>query len=356
MSRIRFDQLAKQYLEDFLEPLGEIQRNLEVPGEPKFVDIWFTPIIPTPEPSIDLGLLNFIATTPCLIEPFHNAPTRHDIRTCLLKLLWVQEDQRRRAEQNQTALLEKNLPKLWILAATTTQPILHELGGQLPANGVAGIYVAPALYRLVVIAIDKLPSTEETLWLRILGRGQVQQRAIAELLALPQTDQRRSRALQLLTSWRVTLELSEPRDDEEGELMATLSQAYLEWEQVRIQQGIQQGVQQGEQLLVLRQLTRRMGALPERVSWLINQLPLSQLEALGEALLDFTTRADLVGWLLACRLGALPESVRSRITNLTSTQLESLGDALPSFVTLANLEHWLETTTQEAAQEASEKN
>jgi len=33
MSRIRFDQLAKQYLEEFLEPLGTVQRNWEVPGE-----------------------------------------------------------------------------------------------------------------------------------------------------------------------------------------------------------------------------------------------------------------------------------------------------------------------------------
>ncbi len=55
MSRIRFDQLAKQYLEGFLQPLGEVKRNMEIPGEPKSVDIWFNPTTPTTEiSSLDL--------------------------------------------------------------------------------------------------------------------------------------------------------------------------------------------------------------------------------------------------------------------------------------------------------------
>ncbi|NJR57526.1 MAG: hypothetical protein HC769_00890 [Cyanobacteria bacterium CRU_2_1] len=90
MSRIRFDQLSKQYLEDFLDPLCRVQRNLEVPGEPKYIDLWFTPA--SPSTSVDLGLLQRIARTPCLLEPFHNPPTRKEIRVCLLKLLWIQAD------------------------------------------------------------------------------------------------------------------------------------------------------------------------------------------------------------------------------------------------------------------------
>jgi hypothetical protein len=57
MTRFSSDQLAKQYLQDFLEPLGLVQRNFEVPGEAKHVDVWFDP---TPNAEIgaeDLGLL-----------------------------------------------------------------------------------------------------------------------------------------------------------------------------------------------------------------------------------------------------------------------------------------------------------
>ncbi|MCL6436127.1 MAG: hypothetical protein K6T90_18335 [Leptolyngbyaceae cyanobacterium HOT.MB2.61] len=98
MTQIPFDQLAKQYLEGFLEPLGVVQRNLEVPGEPKYVDVWFTPADPLTEPVNDFGLLYRIAKTPCLLEPFRNAPGRQDIRSCLLKLLWIQEDVKRKAK------------------------------------------------------------------------------------------------------------------------------------------------------------------------------------------------------------------------------------------------------------------
>jgi predicted transposase/invertase (TIGR01784 family) len=49
--------------------------------------------------------------------------------------------------------------------------------------------------------------------------------------------------------------------------------------------------------LVLRQLTRRLGTLPANVEAQVQALALPQLEALGEALLDFAELDDLVGWL-----------------------------------------------------------
>ncbi len=356
MSRIRFDQLAKQYLEDFLEPLGTIQRNLEVPGEPKFVDLWFTPTAPTL--AIDIGLLSRIATTACLLEPFRNAPTRQEIRSCLLKLLWLQEDQRRTMERERRKQSEQDLTKLWVLAATISQPVVTEFGGALQADWGDGVYHLPTAHKTAIVAIDQLPLTPETLWLRILGRDQVQQQAIAELLALPRSDQRRDRVLQLLINWRVTIELSELRDDnEEGTLMVALSQAYLEWEQARIQQGLQQGLQQGiqqgvehgiqqgierERSLILRQLIRKIEALPGWTVLPINHLSLTQLESLGEALLDFTTTTDLVNWLLTCRLGDLPEQVTVQVAQLLPVQLELLVEALENFTTAADLADWLD--------------
>ncbi|WP_202925020.1 hypothetical protein [Myxacorys almedinensis] len=131
MSRIRFDQLAKQYLEGFLEPIGQVQRNLEVLGESKFVDVWFTPTTPASASSPDLGLLQRLTTTPCLLEPFRNAPSRQEVRSCLLKLLWLQEDQRRKLEQEGRTQSETDLPRLWILAAMVTRPVVAEFGGAL---------------------------------------------------------------------------------------------------------------------------------------------------------------------------------------------------------------------------------
>jgi hypothetical protein len=50
-------------------------------------------------------------------------------------------------------------------------------------------------------------------------------------------------------------------------------------------------------MLVLRLLSRRVGTLPATVEAQVQALALPQLEALGEALLDFAELDDLVGWL-----------------------------------------------------------
>lgn len=49
--------------------------------------------------------------------------------------------------------------------------------------------------------------------------------------------------------------------------------------------------------LVLRQLTRRLGTIPSTTETQIRSLSLTQVEDLGEALLDFTGLADLEIWL-----------------------------------------------------------
>jgi predicted transposase/invertase (TIGR01784 family) len=58
------------------------------------------------------------------------------------------------------------------------------------------------------------------------------------------------------------------------------------------EEGLQEG-EQRERTLILRQLTRRIGELPQDVRQRVENLSLEQLENLGEALLDFTSMADL---------------------------------------------------------------
>jgi predicted transposase YdaD len=61
--------------------------------------------------------------------------------------------------------------------------------------------------------------------------------------------------------------------------------------------GIEQGRQEGQRSLILRQLVRRVGVLPDRLTDRIEALPIAQLESLAEALFDFTQLDDLVQWL-----------------------------------------------------------
>ena len=63
-----------------------------------------------------------------------------------------------------------------------------------------------------------------------------------------------------------------------------------------LQLGLQQGLQQ-QQALILRLLKRRLGNIPTNLQTVIEQLSRTELEDLGEALLDFTTLSDLSNWL-----------------------------------------------------------
>ncbi len=67
------------------------------------------------------------------------------------------------------------------------------------------------------------------------------------------------------------------------------------------QQGRQEGRREGERdqaiLMTLRLLNRQIGLLPAATEQQIRSLSLAQLEALTEALLDFTQLQDLTDWL-----------------------------------------------------------
>jgi len=78
-----------------------------------------------------------------------------------------------------------------------------------------------------------------------------------------------------------------------------------QWERKGLTQGLRKGRAEGraegkaagEQAVVLRQLQRRFGRMPNGLADQVRQLGLRQIEALAEALLDFSTVRDLKRWL-----------------------------------------------------------
>lgn len=63
------------------------------------------------------------------------------------------------------------------------------------------------------------------------------------------------------------------------------------------QEWIAEGRLEGEAVVALRLLNRRCGPLSEAITSRIQAMPLQQLEALTEALLDFSGPADLAAWM-----------------------------------------------------------
>ncbi len=63
-----------------------------------------------------------------------------------------------------------------------------------------------------------------------------------------------------------------------------------------MQQGLEQGEKQGKLKLLMRLLNRRLGEISPQLMGRIENLSTSELENLGEALLDFSSVADLEAW------------------------------------------------------------
>lgn len=84
------------------------------------------------------------------------------------------------------------------------------------------------------------------------------------------------------------------------EIQAMLELTDMDLKQTRFYQDVfTEGRQEEGVTLILRQLQRRCGELAPAVREQITHLGLSQLEALGEALLEFGGLADLEQWLVA---------------------------------------------------------
>nr|WP_223269852.1 DUF4351 domain-containing protein [Nostoc sp. 'Peltigera membranacea cyanobiont' 213] len=187
---------------------------------------------------------------------------------CLLKLLEVRGDLQRQANRNKTRILESDLPKLWILTPTASAQLLSGFGANPKVDYLPGIYFMSEYLRTVIVAIHQLPSISETLWLRIIGRGNVQKQAIDELEALTPDNPFRKAALELLYNLQQNLQVTQNQDEEDRELLMRLAPLY----QQDREQAKQQGIQQGERLVVENLLKFRFGEIDNELQEIIEPL------------------------------------------------------------------------------------
>ncbi len=123
MTRFPYDQFAKDYLKELLQPLGEVETSRKVPAQIREIDVYFVPS-PQSANTIELGLLGKFAGKPALVEPFRNAATIAEIRSCINKLFDIFAELKRQAKGDKTRFTESELPRLWILSPTASESIL----------------------------------------------------------------------------------------------------------------------------------------------------------------------------------------------------------------------------------------
>ncbi|MEH2041399.1 DUF4351 domain-containing protein [Nostoc sp.] len=305
MTRFIHDKFAKDYLEELLKDYGEVKASEKVSGEIKEIDVLFTPAKQQSSNIQILGLLGRFAQQPAIIEPYRNPASTDEICDCLLKLLEIKALLRREAKANKTKLQDSAIPKLWVLTPTISETRLSSFGTMQKAGWLSGVHFLPDALRTAIVAIHQLPQTPETLWLRLLGRGSVQSQAIIELQALPLDYPYQKQTLELVYNLRENLKVNQELEADDRELIMRLEplyqrdreQAKEEGRQEGRQEGREEGRQEGKEDLILRLLNRRIGEIDASLIGRIKGLSIEQLENLGEALLDFSSVADLETWL-----------------------------------------------------------
>jgi hypothetical protein len=225
-----------------------------------------------------------MATTSCLFEPFRNPPSEIEIRSCLSKLCAIHGEILRKAKRTNRTIPEAELPVLWIFTPTFSARMIEGVVGMppsfIPEGGMKeglgkGVYFSPNVFKTGIVAIHQLPVNEDTLWLRVLGKGGTQKRAVEELVELPERNPFRENLLEILANWRKNLEIRDNLSTEELEDIMNLSPAYLqqreEWKQ--------EGTLEERYSLIASLLEGRFGSLDEELSNLveqIGQLPISE--------------------------------------------------------------------------------
>ena len=283
MTRQPHDQLAKEYLEELLRPLGEVKTSKDVKSEVQEIDVWFIPT--TTAINSELGLLGKMAVTSCLFEPYRNAPNEIEIRSCLLKLYSVQGELLRQAKREKRSISEEELPFLWILTPTCSERILEGFGAKAKEGWGKGVYFLPKYQKAAIVVINQLPVIEDTLWLRAMGKGKTQTEAISKVVELSRENDKLNKLVEIFASWQKNLELNSDVNDEEiRELIMSLSPAYLkqreEWKQ--------EGQQDGQRLMVESLLAVRFGNLDEELSAIVTPMMELSLTERTQVLLNLS--------------------------------------------------------------------
>ena len=281
MTRFPYDQFAKDYLKELLQPLGEIETSRKVPAEITEIDVYF---VPSSQPTIDkieLGLLGRLADKTALFEPYRNAVKISEIRSCMKKVFYLISEIERENKRDNIATVEDELPKVWILTPTASIAILNSFNA-IPdeENWGKGVYFLGESAKTAIVVIHQLPRIPETLWLRLLGKENVQKQAIHELQALPPENPSRAKAIDAVLSLRSILEITQNQnqniDEEDRELVMALSPIYLQKLEDAKQEGVQEGVQQGvtaERRSVIENLLQvRFNSLDEELNSIIETI------------------------------------------------------------------------------------
>jgi hypothetical protein len=136
---------------------------------------------------------------------------------------------------------------LWILSPNISDQTRSQIAAITHDGCEQGLYCfAPDDHRALV-AIDELPRSPDTLWLRLLGQGEVLQQAVEDLMGIACNHPHRRRTIAHLAMLRINLVAERKSTHELKEIVMKLSPAYEKWRRDTLAEGRNAGHQAGHQ-------------------------------------------------------------------------------------------------------------
>ncbi|TAE57485.1 MAG: hypothetical protein EAZ76_07155 [Nostocales cyanobacterium] len=298
MTRFIHDQFAKQYLTELLTPYGQVETSKDITAEVRQIDVSFIPSPDSSQSLETLGILGKMAENSAIFEPFRNPVSKSEIRSCVGKLFDIHAELERQAKRNDTRINETELPQLWIFTPTASTDILESFNGTLDIeNWGEGTYFLPKGFKTVLVVIHQLPSTPETLFLRILGRGKVQKQAVEELEALANNNPFLADIIELVNNLIAVLSARQRQeqdiDQDDQELIMKLSEIYQQQLEGIKQQERQEGQDRERRAMIESILQVRFGEVDPQLATIINPLISMSREEFTPLLLQLS-REELI--------------------------------------------------------------
>jgi hypothetical protein len=262
-----FDQLAKKVGKEALDASGLTVVQYEISRDAQHADLRHDPDPTREAERARLGLLGRIAAVLCLIEIYGHAPSSAEIRACLGKHFAHWDEHERKARSQNKRRKEKSLPpepfvepRLWIIAATASAPILQKLAVKTRPGWPAGVHFhGDDLYRVGIIVADQLPRDRSTLLVRIMAAGPALAEAVADLAELPANAHERAVAEQILVHLHHAIGKKAGRSPEEEEFIMRMQGTWKDATEL----GRKEGRAEGEARALLTVLRGRGIAVPD---------------------------------------------------------------------------------------------
>ena len=285
--QMRHDQLGKRFLRRVFQGCGTFSSEEEVSPDAQRFDSYF---VPDPDlASRGDDLLYRLGAEPAAFEVMSTAPGTEEVLELIRKLLNARH-------VFAVAAPPKPMPRLWVLCAGHPRTALTALGTR-PAPEIApGVHVLAPAFTTGIVVLSQLPETRTTLLMRLLGSGETRERALAELVRLPEGARERAIAVRVLVELRYEIEAQPARTPEDEEFVMQTQNVV----DLLRDEGRHEGRREGERGMLLGLYRTRFGVVPHEV------------EVAVEAA---ESEATLMGWLEMFATKSAEEIVASLTNN-----------------------------------------